>query len=80
MFDTEGYDLGVSPDIYEYQSFVLTNQKRSITLVRLVFATHTFCETIIHSKGVVVELSYDGPEHSYGTGRGRKEELELGTT
>jgi hypothetical protein len=56
-FGTESYDLGLSPDIYEYQSVVLTNQKRSVPLVVLVFATYTFYETIIHPKGVVVELT-----------------------
>jgi hypothetical protein len=32
MFDIEGYDLGLSLDIYEYQSVVLTNKKRSTCL------------------------------------------------
>jgi hypothetical protein len=30
MFDTKGYDSGLSPGISEYQSVVWTNQKRSI--------------------------------------------------
>jgi hypothetical protein len=28
MFDTEGYDPGLSLDIYEYQSVAWTNQKK----------------------------------------------------
>ncbi len=57
MFDTEGYDPGLSQDIYEYQSGVWTNQKCSIPSVIPVFAAPTFCETIIHPKGEVVELT-----------------------
>ena len=53
MFDTEGYDSGSSPDIYEYHSVVWTNQKRSIPSVIPLFAAPTFCETIKHPKGEV---------------------------
>jgi hypothetical protein len=55
MFDPEDYDLGLFPDIYEYQSVVWTNKKRSILSLIHVFAT--FCETIIHPKREVVKLS-----------------------
>ena len=57
MFDTEGYDSGSSPDICGYQSVVWTNQKRSIPSIIHVFAAPTFCETIKHPKGEVVELT-----------------------
>jgi hypothetical protein len=46
MFDTESHNLGLSRDIYEYQSVVWTNQKCSIPSVIPVFAAPTFCETI----------------------------------
>jgi hypothetical protein len=51
MLDTEGHDLGLSLDIYEYQNVVWTNQKGSIPSVITVFATLTFCEIIIHPEG-----------------------------
>ena len=57
MFDTEGYDPGSSEDIYEYQSVVWTNHKRSILSIIHVFAAPMFCETIKHPKGEVVELT-----------------------
>jgi hypothetical protein len=57
MFDTEGYDTGSSPDIYEYHSVVWTNQKRSISSIIHMFAAPTFCETTNHPKGEVVELT-----------------------
>lgn len=57
IFDKEGYDPGSSPDINEYQSVVWTNKKKSIPSVISVFAAPTFCETIIHPKGEVVELT-----------------------
>jgi hypothetical protein len=47
----------LSPDIYKYESVVWTNQKR-VPSVIAVFAAPTFCETIIHPKGEVVELTF----------------------
>lgn len=56
MFDIEGYNLGLSSDIYKYESIIWTNQ-RSILSVISVFATPIFCETIIHSKEEIVKLT-----------------------
>jgi hypothetical protein len=50
MFDTKSYDSGLSSDIYEYESVVWTNHKRSIPSVIPILAVPMFCETIIHSK------------------------------
>jgi hypothetical protein len=57
IFDTEDYDPGLSLDIYEYQCVVWTNQKINISSVIAVFAAPTFCETIIHLKGDIVEFT-----------------------
>jgi hypothetical protein len=56
MFDIEGYNLGLSLDIYEYQRVVWTDYKRSIYEYQHAFAAHTFCETIVHLKEEVVDL------------------------
>jgi hypothetical protein len=67
MFDTKYYGAWLSLDIYEYQSVVWINQKRSIHSVIPVFVATTFCDTIIHLKGEVVatqNTSVDLPQKS----------------
>jgi hypothetical protein len=52
----------VSPDIYEHQSVVWINQKRSVPSA--VFAASMFCEIIIHLKGEVDELTVTTAENT----------------
>jgi hypothetical protein len=54
----------VSPDIYEHQSVVWINQKRSVPLVISVFAAFMFCEIIIYLKGEVDELTVTTAENT----------------